>query len=437
MTRKLTDKYIDEQLKLKNIKKLSPNNGTSKITKFLCLVESCNYIWSTKLGHVIHDNSGCPKCSNRVKLTNEEFDQKLLNRNIKRVDDYISADDKITFVCLINDCGYKWQATPHGIGNGKTGCPQCTNHIKLTNDIIDKRLKNKNIKRMSDYIENKETMSFLCLIENCNYYWKTIFSSIDGGTGCPQCVGKAKLTNEIIDEKLISRLIKRLDNHINANTPVLFRCEIESCQHEWLTTTNSILNKRTGCPKCAGLLKLNNDIIDQRLKNRLIKRIGDCKGSNVKINFQCLIKNCNKIWSTTPSSILNRKSGCPRCSIGKNERLVDDILSLHKIDYELHKSIKNIIAGENRRIYVDFYLSNEKIIIEYNGAQHYQLTRFGSMNYEEAKNRLVKQQERDQYLQQFCDRHDIKLIWIDGRKYTNSKLETHMHDEIIPIITKI
>ena len=52
------------------------------------------------------------------------------------------------------------------------------------------------------------------------------------------------------------------------------------------------------------------------------------------------------------------------------------------------------------------------------------------------KSNLVKQQERDRYIQQFCDQRDIALIWIDGRKYTNSKLKKYMIDYVLPEIKK-
>lgn len=239
-----------------------------------------------------------------------------------------------------------------------------------------------------------------------------------------------KLTNEIVDVRLINRNIKRVGNYINSRTKINFKCLIINCDFEWMTTPHHILNGKRGCPKCGGTVKLTIEIITNRLKERNIKVIGLYKNCDIKTDFQCLV--CSNIWAATPNNILNGEKGCPKCSSGKNEKLIWKILKNNGINFVYHEDIRKIINGENRRIYVDFYFPDLNSIIEYNGEQHYNLVCFGSMDKTQSEKRFLMQQERDQYLQQFCNENGIQLIWIDGRKYTNSKLKTHLIEIVIP-----
>lgn len=95
-----------------------------------------------------------------------------------------------------------------------------------------------------------------------------------------------KLTNENIDRRLVN--IKRLEDHINCNYKISFQCLVDDCNHIWQATTGNILSGR-GCPKCAGLLPLTNEIVDQKLLFRNIKRIGNITNNHISTEFMCEI----------------------------------------------------------------------------------------------------------------------------------------------------
>ena len=56
------------------------------------------------------------------------------------------------------------------------------------------------------------------------------------------------------------------------------------------------------------------------------------------------------------------------------------------------------------------------------------------MSKDKADAAFMKQVDRDKYLQEFCNTHNINLMIIDGRKYTDIKLEKYMVDNIIPLL---
>jgi len=447
---KLSNKIVDERLKDRNIKRLEEFINCRTKISFQCLVEGCNYIWATTPDTLFSKKSGCPNCANVAKITNEKIDQQLIEKNIKRIDNCINNKTKINFQCLIPNCNHIWLVDPSHLLLGKQKCPRCKinntsmpkcgNDIiisgrKLSNDILDRRLSNRSIKRIGNFNRSISKIEFQCLIASCNFKWYALPGGVlYGETGCPKCVGNKKLTNEDIDSKLKDKKIKRLNNYINIDAKNTFECLVENCNYIWSTSVGNIVNTGTGCPKCSRNAKLNNEIIDQRLIGRNIKRLDNYVNSCTKIEWQCLIENCNFIWMTTSNDILNQETGCPNCACGKSERLIHNIFISNNIKFSRHYNIRKINLNESRRMHADFHISNQNIIIEYNGQQHYRPVRFGGISQELADVNFVKQQSRDLYLQQFCDANNIKLIWIDGRTYINSKLEKYIINTIIPLI---
>jgi len=177
------------------------------------------------------------------KLTNKEIDERLIYKDIKRLDNYIDAKTKINFKC--NICKYTWKTSPDNVTR-LSGCPNCALKNKtLTNEEIDNRLENKTFKRLSNYINIKTKLKFECLI--CNNIWKARPDIITEGHGCPSCAD-ISLNNEIIDNRLKNRSIKRIDNYINDKTNINFQCL--KCNNIWRATTNNVTRNR-GCPICA------------------------------------------------------------------------------------------------------------------------------------------------------------------------------------------
>lgn len=124
---------------------------------------------------------------------------------------------------------------------------------------------------------------------------------------------KPKLTNEIVDSRLISnqRTVKRIGDIINSSTKLEWCCTV--CDYRWYTTANSILNLKSGCSSCYGNVKYTNEDIDEKIKNRSIVRISQCDGMMVPITWECT--QCLDQWNASPSNIINRNSGCPQCSL--------------------------------------------------------------------------------------------------------------------------
>ena len=68
-----------------------------------------------------------------------------------------------------------------------------------------------------------------------------------------------------------------------------------------------------------------------------------------------------------------------------------------------------------RRLFkVDFWLENKRIIIEYNGIQHYEENEFMG-----GRKRLLQRQKRDKDLRDYCKRNNLYLIEIPFTEFNN------------------
>jgi hypothetical protein len=209
------------------------------------------------------------------------------------------------------------------------GCKLCDpkRHDKVTNERLDEFLKDKNIIRLGDCGKAANHKPIEFQCLLDNYIWLTTPHCIFGGAGCHKCAGNLPLSNQEIDEKLLNRSIKRIGDYISILVPIEWQCTIESCKYNWFAGPNDVINKETGCPKCSNVARLTNEEIDIRLKDREIKRLGDFTGLRNLIEVQCQKPKCGFIWDNNCHSLLYNDVVCPECSsFGKSEKRVGKLL---------------------------------------------------------------------------------------------------------------
>lgn len=80
-----------------------------------------------------------------------------------------------------------------------------------------------------------------------------------------------------------------------------------------------------------------------------------------------------------------------------------------------------------KRLIVDVYIPSTKTIVEYNGPHHYGI----KTNYAYKEERLAQIQRRDEYLRKWCEANGLRLVEIDGRKYTSpNAIESYLKEEL-------
>lgn len=109
----------------------------------------CGYIWETSVGCLINNNgkngnTGCPFCSNRIKIKTLEDANKYLeskNDSITCLEYGGKLSTKSIFVC--DRCGYIFKSTLYYASKLKSGCKKC--HRPYMEDFINKFLDKHNI----------------------------------------------------------------------------------------------------------------------------------------------------------------------------------------------------------------------------------------------------------------------------------------------------
>ena len=128
-------------------------------------------------------------------------------------------------------------------------------------------------------------------------------------------------------------------------------------------------------------------------------------GTNNSIQYIC---PCHGIITQNAHDHLYNQAGCPKCNQSHGERAVfqylknKDIRVIPQYTIPIDTSINSL-----GKAYIDFYLPEYNVFIEYNGIQHYMpVKHFGG------KLQLEKQRLRDNAVKKYCSKENIKLIEI-------------------------
>jgi len=360
-----------------------------------------------------------------LKLTQKQFIEKANiihnNRYNYSKSIYLGYNQKLIIICSKHG---EFTQAPSSHISGGAGCPTCGGTTALTTNEF---IKKSNVIHINKYdyskcvYQNNKTKIIIICKKHGEFTQMPKKHLI--GQGCVKCAaeinGKKQLVNnDDIDLILINKNIKRIDDCIGSKRKIKFQCI--SCDYIWMSTPSHFMRKNSGCPKCVHRAPLDIVYVKQKLMDKNIILLSEYKNTITKTQVQCLQKNCKHIWSVRIAHILHSNSGCPVCSKAGlvNEKIVYTFLKNNNLFFysEFHIKINN------KRVLVDFYLSEFNLIIEYNGIQHYKPVCFGGISQQQAEVNFTKQQARDSLLRKYCAENKINLLEIDGQKYKNKNL---------------
>ena len=233
-----------------------------------------------------------------VRLTKEAVNERIADRGIEMLGAYVNNSTKTTFAC---DHGHQWDAAPNHVMNG-TGCPSCAGKVPLTKEIVNARIAERGIELVGDYVTVNTRATFACAE---GHQWDAAPGSVMAGNRCPHCAGKARVTKEIVNERIADRGIKVIGELVGSHTKATFEC---AEGHQWETTPNSVM-AGCGCPSCADRA-LTKEIVNARIAERGIELVGDYVTVNTRATFACAEGHQ---WDATPSNIMTGR-GCPSCA---------------------------------------------------------------------------------------------------------------------------
>lgn len=309
-----------------------------------------------------------------IKLTTEEWIEKAQKIHGNKYDysrvQYINAKTKVTIICPMHG---EFLQRPDKHQQGR-GCPKCALEYKSnlfksnTTEFIEKARKIHGSKydySKVEYNKVSKKVEIICPIHGS--FWQTPKGHLDGN-GCIKCAH---------------------DKMHNARTKDV---------NIFIKEANIVHNNKYDYSKV------------------------EYYNAHKEVCIIC--PQHGEFWQT-PHSHLNKKSGCPICSQSKGEKQICKYLLNNNINYisqykiDIDKSI-----NPTGKAYIDFYLTDLNIAIEYNGIQHYiPIEYFGG------KLKFERQLQRDNYIRNYCKNNNIKLIEIKYTENVENILQKYIYPE--------
>jgi len=341
---------------------------------------------------------------------------------------YTKATDKLKIKC--NKCTNTFEQTPHGHLKGQ-GCPFCNKMRRMDIDSFiykAKKIHGDNYSYENTiYTKSSEKVKILC--NKCNTFFEVVAHHHLQGKGCLPCRGKISTKSE-----LLHKLSLINDNEFEYEIPDYFtlkdKMNIICNKHEHPYIFSQMIIEHlsgAGCPKCKGRYKTNEDIIkDFRLIHGDLYDYSNVVyvNSKSKIKIKCKIHG---EFEQKPNCHLSGQ-GCHICKESRGERMIRNILVENNIQHTQQHRIKSNISG--RYLWFDFEITVNgiKSLIEYNGVQHYRLTKFGSSSHQRSIEKFTSGFKNDLMKYNYCTSNNIPLLiipYINGKNIKNI-IEAHI-----------
>lgn len=246
-----------------------------------------------------------------------------------------------------------------------------------------------------------------------NEFDKNIHDIMTKGSGCPFCNGSrpSKYNEEWVKDNTPKPYVY-ISGYKAMKEKCLFYCQ--KCQTEFEQLPSRLINQHIyGC-NCCPTKKLTHEEFLSILGEDCLEEYEVLESYvNTDTPIRLRHKECNCVFSITPDHFLRkyRKKYCPICYYRKShgEIAITTFLTQRGIDYQREFTFPNL---PKRRF--DFYLPQENIVIEFDGAQHYMAIDFFG-----GEESFLATQARDQEKNKFCLSNGIKLFRIPYSEIDN------------------
>ena len=312
------------------------------------------------------------------------------------IENYKGTHTKIKHKC---SKGHIYSQTPsHHLK--KQGCPVCKGGIRKKSNEYHNECKEKGYDLpLEDYVNNPTKIKHKC--KNGHIYEQSPSSHLQGN-GCPYCAkNKKKTQEEYLSECKDKGYDLPIEDYINIDTKIKHKCKKG---HIYKQKPYYHL-KGAGCPYCANNIhKTSGSYYNECKEKGYDLPIEDYKNNHTKIKYKC---NKGHIYEQAPD-MHSRGQGCPICNESHGERFIRNYLDKNHVEYIPQKRFKDL--KDKTYLSYDFYLPKQKILIEYQGIQHYT-----SRKYFGGDKQLNKQQYHDKLKREYAKNNGYKLLEL---KYT-------------------
>jgi very-short-patch-repair endonuclease/Zn finger protein HypA/HybF involved in hydrogenase expression len=316
------------------------------------------------------------------------------------------------------------------------GCPKCDG-IRINKKITQENFLNAVREKHGDkwdvsnvqYVNKKQILGLSC--PDCKDNFETTTEKLMDGFGCPRCEGRIKDLRYFVEEakKVHGDEYDYSECYLSHNKSGAIVLNNIRCKHHGLYSTraNVHIQQKCKCPKCyppkdkIPLEERRDAYIRRAIKihgeGRFDYSQVDYHRKRDKVKIRCIIHDYWFYQSLEEHTKKKSMGGCPLCSETTGEREVRLFLEKKKLEYTAQMEIENIRPDILKLQYmrVDFYVKKYRLIIEYNGEQHYKNCGW----YKNSKRNLEMQQLRDEVLREYCQKFDFNLLEIKYSEFDN------------------
>jgi hypothetical protein len=398
------------------------------ITKVCIICKIHGEFWQIPSNHLI--GKGCFLCGNyKRKLNKEEFIEKSLKSHKENVYDYSKVEyvNNLTKVCIIcNIHGEFWQIPINHMKG--SNCPICS---RLINNAKHKITKEEFIMRSNcvhgegtynySKVEYKKAIEKVCIICKIHGEFYQRPNDHSKGYGCSKCaLDKCRSSSiEFITKASLIHSGGEYDytktKYINSLIKVCISCKLHG---DFYQRPQDHL-KGHGCPICANIDTAKNltstkqDFIDKSIiihgKNMYDYSKVEYVSSQIKV---CIICPIHGDFYQKPGEHL-QKHGCNKCNASFGEKFIKKWLITNNIEYQEQYTYKDLKGYNNKKfLKFDFYIPVLKLLIEFDGVQHFRPVQFNGISIEKAKQLFKKTKFLDSLKNKYCLDNNIPLLRI-------------------------
>lgn len=318
----------------------------------------------------------------------------------------LSKDYKNSGTKMLVQCpkGCQYEVTWNNFRQGSR-CPYCAGK-KRTDQQVREHIEQEGYKLLSEkYVRAHDGLDLEC---DQGHQYRASWSVFQRGHRCPYCAGKAVAYDQVkgyIEQDgyiLLSKEYRHNAAHLDVKCPH---------GHLYQVSWNNF-KQGYRCPHCAGQV-LTYDQVKECIEQEGYKLLSkEYKNRSTKMLIECSKGHKYKAsWATFGQ----KGHRCPKCPASKNEEILGKILKDLHPDLEVDRQIK---IG---RCWLDFYIPDLNLAIEYDGEQHFKPVRLGGVSQKVAERNFKKTQERDKRKNKLCKEAGITLIRIPYTEDLNIK----------------
>lgn len=150
----LSKEIVNARIADRGITLLGDYMGAHASTFFQCRE---GHTWEARPGNIMQGKN-CPHCDGQFPLSKEIVNERIADRGLILLGEYTNSVTKTSFQCSE---GHTWEATPGNVMAG-TGCGICAGTFLLTTEIVNDRIADRGLVLLDEYINNTVKRRFRC-----------------------------------------------------------------------------------------------------------------------------------------------------------------------------------------------------------------------------------------------------------------------------------